>query len=441
MFPPLPLEPARTYSRAMQTPPAISGKTLGILVCHDADGNEIVLKAFSGQLRGQWIAEGFVPPPLNTERYSAVVLQNDAQIHHLSGQIMSAESEHRLLLAKNKALLAGQPKTATRTNPAVAAQRKVLSLKAERRALSRQSLAAIYALFRIHCIDGSTKTFRDIFGDALPPTGTGECCAPKLLDHAFARGLRPVSLYEWQACTGEYVAPCEQKCRPLLIAMLGLEIVYRDEHIIVVNKQSGVLSVPGRGADKQDCIAGRVRRLFPQCMEQPSVHRLDMDTSGLMVLAFDAESHRALSMQFMEGTVQKEYVALLRGAMSDIRPDLFRAGKGHIELRFRLDIERRPHQVHDEAHGKLGITDWELVRQETRNGAPATRVLFRPRTGRTHQLRLHCAFLRGLNMPIIGDNLYGAQLPGERLLLHASRLRFSHPVTGDTMDFSSEVPF
>ncbi len=208
-----------------------------------------------------------------------------------------------------------------------------------------------------------------------------------------------------------------------------LEVVYQDGDIVVVNKPSGLLSIPGRGVEKLDSVSHRVRGLYPDCIKQPAVHRLDMDTSGLMVLAFSSEGHRDLSIQFLERQVYKRYVAILDGLL-----DL---DSGRIELPFRLDVDNRPFQIYDEEHGKVGITEWRRLSVE----GGMTRVEFEPLTGRTHQLRVHSAHERGLGVPIVGDPFYGNALEGVAMKLHATELRFRHPFSGDTMSFHSEPMF
>jgi tRNA pseudouridine32 synthase/23S rRNA pseudouridine746 synthase len=212
-------------------------------------------------------------------------------------------------------------------------------------------------------------------------------------------------------------------------AVVEIDIVYRDAAIVVVNKPGGLLSVPGRGADKQDCIALRVRNLFPDCIAQPSVHRLDMETSGLMVLALTPEAHRNLSVQFQKRTISKQYLAVLQGIVA--------GEQGRIELAFRLDVARRPYQVYDPAQGKWGITLWEKI--DVRDSE--TRIRFTPLTGRTHQLRVHAAHPMGLGCPIVGDRLYGHGKPGDRLLLHASFLRLQHPDNNKILSFESHPWF
>ena len=209
----------------------------------------------------------------------------------------------------------------------------------------------------------------------------------------------------------------------------GLEIVHEDPDFVVVDKQSGMLSVPGRGPEKLDCVAERVRAMYPGCPEQPAVHRLDMDTSGLLVVARNSAAHRQLSMQFQRREIRKRYFALLEGII---------VGEGgKIELPFRLDVENRPYQIHDPVHGKVGITHWQKIAVED----GLTRVCFVPLTGRTHQLRVHAAHELGLGTPIVGDPLYGRGSGPGQLKLHASELGFLHPCSGVALTFSSEPNF
>ncbi len=208
-----------------------------------------------------------------------------------------------------------------------------------------------------------------------------------------------------------------------------LSIIHRDPAFLVVHKPGGLLAVPGRGADKQDCVVARVRRLLPEMIAQPAVHRLDMYTSGLMVLAVSREAHRHLSRQFEQRRVRKRYIALLEGIITE--------GEGEICLPFRLDPDNRPYQIHDPLQGKIGITRWRRLAVE----GERTRIEFAPLTGRTHQLRIHAAHSLGLGTPIVGDRLYGKGREGEQMLLHASHLAFAHPCTGEPLHFDSSAPF
>ena len=288
-------------------------------------------------------------------------------------------------------------------------------------------------------------------GGRLPPTGTGDCCAPKLLSYAFTNGLEPVSMDE--VYYGRDTAhkkndvsyePCDERCGYILPSILGLEILYRDKDIVVVNKPGGLLSVPGKGEDKKDCVEARVRNLFPQAPKQCAVHRLDMETSGILICALNAEAHRKLNEQFAEGLVHKKYLALLDGILHG-KPE------GRTELPFRLDTENRPHQIYDEKNGKLGITEWKKLGVVKKNTVVEpvettayTRIQFTPLTGRTHQLRLaaSCHVEKGgLGIPIVGDSLYGKCSEGQRLMLHAAEILFVHPTSGQKMHIICEPDF
>ncbi len=209
----------------------------------------------------------------------------------------------------------------------------------------------------------------------------------------------------------------------------GLTFVYRDNAIVVVDKPGGLAAVPGRGPDKQDSVESRLRAIYSHCITQPAVHRLDMATSGLMVLGLTAEAHRTLSMAFEARRVTKRYVGVLEGEIE--------ANSGVIELAFRLDPDNRPYQVYDPVNGRMGITRWRKIDCS----ASRTRVEFLPETGRTHQLRLHASHPKGLDCPIVGDSLYGSGERGDPMFLHASGLQFPHPVTGRMVCFFTPPPF
>ena len=314
-----------------------------------------------------------------------------------------------------------------------------------------ESLKKVFGLYSFHCADGKVRSLLEICEKKQknpPPTGTGDCCAPKLLDFAFKNQLVVKSLAEVFygksnkfRTNGKLYEPCDERCALILPETLGLEILYQDEDIVVVNKQSGLLSVPGRGPEKQDCIVNRLKKLFPHCIKQPSVHRLDMETSGILVLALNENSHRNLCRQFEEKKVQKRYIALLDGKLPEKFPK-----NGTMELYFRVDIENRPYQIWDEVYGKNAVTEWNWLGEEIYSAPDGTerlctRILFIPHTGRTHQLRLAAADIHGFGVPIIGDTLYGHCEKGERLMLHAEFLSFIHPSTGKLMEFSCPAPF
>ena len=208
-----------------------------------------------------------------------------------------------------------------------------------------------------------------------------------------------------------------------------LEIVHQDSHFLVVNKPADLLAVPGRGPDKQDCVVSRARSFLPEMIEQPAVHRLDQQTSGLMILALTASAHQQISRQFENRQVVKRYIAIVDGAIED--------EYGRITLPFRLDPDNRPHQIYDPVNGKEAITLW----RKTARDNTTTRIIFTPLTGRTHQLRVHAAHPHGLNAPIVGDRLYGSGTESDTMLLHASYLSFNHPADGQIVEFHSAPPF
>ena len=277
----------------------------------------------------------------------------------------------------------------------------------------------------------------------LPPGGTGDCCAPKLLQYAYQKGLHPVCMAEfwWGASTKEevrqhlnYYPACRGKCKPILTWMLqGLDVdpnpellgfqhmeipvVYEDDALLVVNKPSGMLSVPGRIEDYS--VEAVMRERYPDSIV---AHRLDMGTSGLLIVAKNGESYRILQQQFIRHEVKKKYVALLEHSGE---------GSGSICLPMRPDPMNRPRQVVDMNHGKRAATRYEFIGNRL--------VALWPETGRTHQLRIHCAHPDGLANPIVGDELYGTR--GQRLCLHAAEIWFRHPVSGSEMHITSEIPF
>lgn len=203
-------------------------------------------------------------------------------------------------------------------------------------------------------------------------------------------------------------------------------MVYADEYLAVIVKPAGMLSVPGKGPDKQDCAATRIPRMFPKATGPIVVHRLDMETSGLLVYALDAQTQRELSMLFESRQVDKCYVALLDGLLPH--------DSGEIDLPLRPDIDNRPVQIVDHVHGRPAQTRYTVLARET----DRTRVRFVPLTGRTHQLRVHAAI--GLRHPIVGDVLYNGST-ADRLMLHAAMLAFIHPRTGRRVEFNSAPSF
>jgi len=271
--------------------------------------------------------------------------------------------------------------------------------------------------------------------------------------------LRPVALAEfwWGAPSasgdrreGVFYPACRGKCLPILTHMLGglpveptplfgtaaidpaePRTVFEDEHLLVVNKPHGLLTVPGRSVSLGDSVVSRLRERYPQATGPLAVHRLDLDTSGLLLIAKDADTARALQRMFALREIEKHYVAWLDGHVA--------ADRGHITLPLRVDVDDRPRHIHDPVYGKAAHTEWQVLAR--RDGR--TRVRFIPHTGRSHQLRVHAAHPQGLDAPIVGDRLYGRHAPGEgeRMQLHAERLAFVHPVTGARVVIEEPAPF
>lgn len=289
---------------------------------------------------------------------------------------------------------------------------------------------------------GERRNLLEIFRDTvqqLPPAGTGECCEPKLLQYAYTHGLEPIqmAMFWWgKSPEGEirhhlhYYPACSGKCKPVLTYMLPpevlaanshrdlsdqLEIVYEDADLWVVNKPSGMLSVPGK-SHRESVIS----LLQERCQEGETplvVHRLDMDTSGLLLVAKHKTAHYRLQKQFRDREIHKTYVAVLDGEPLPIGEE------GRIELPLSPDLMHRPFQKVDKVHGKPAVTLYRVVGEHV--------VELHPLTGRTHQLRVHCAHAEGLGRPIQGDNLYGRR--AARLYLHAARIAFTHPMSGKEM--------
>jgi len=218
--------------------------------------------------------------------------------------------------------------------------------------------------------------------------------------------------------------------------MEPLEVIAEGERWVAINKPSGLLSVPGRGEDKSDCARTRVEEIYPDATGPMSVHRLDLETSGVLLLALDPTSHKALSVQFMNREVEKKYVAVLDGNPT--------GDQGVVELPLIVDWPMRPMKTVDHENGKHATTAWRVLERFEDGFGPRTRVEFTPITGRSHQLRVHAAWAvaeGGMGCPIAGDTLYGNAASAPRLLLHATFLRFFEPDSPDRIDVESAPPF
>ena len=299
----------------------------------------------------------------------------------------------------------------------------------------------------------------------LPPSGAGECCEPKLLQYAFLHGFKPISMamFWWGPSPkteirqhGNYYPACNGKCKPILEWMLegidvaykecdrtnnetktvpseGLKILYEDDYLAVVVKPSGLLSIPGKGC--QPSVYSILSERWKGKSDAFMVHRLDMATSGLLVVARSSEVHKALQAQFIGRTVKKKYVALLPLSILDKHLPT----EGRIDLPLSPDPDDRPRQRVDRTNGKPATTEYRFIGKTVygKDGQEAVKIALYPLTGRTHQLRIHCAHSDGLGTPIIGDNLYGQR--AERLWLHAEHLEFTHPITQERMSFDTPL--
>ncbi|HCH00509.1 MAG TPA: RNA pseudouridine synthase [Vibrio sp.] len=332
-------------------------------------------------------------------------------------------------------------------------------LKQDRKQQSAKLQRELFAQYQFLNQDQQSKSLLDIFEtttNPTPPAGSGECAAPKLLQYAFAHRFTPICLAEfwWGASPKseirqhkKYYPACQSKCQPILSHMLeGIEldenpllknhaegqeidIIYQDEAIVVVNKPAEFLSVPG--VNIKDSAYTRLQALYPDVEGPFVIHRLDMSTSGILVFALTRRANKSLQKQFITRGVEKRYVALLDGKLSET--------SGDIELPLRGDLEDRPRQMVCFEHGKPAQTHWQLIETLTINNQQKSKVYLYPKTGRTHQLRVHCAHQHGLNMPITGDDLYGEK--ANRLHLHAQQLAFDHPYTKKRMVFEVEAGF
>ena len=308
-------------------------------------------------------------------------------------------------------------------------------------------------------------TKENLAASLLPPSGAGECCEPKLLQYAFLHGYKPISMamFWWGPSPkteirqhGNYYPACNGKCKPILEWMLDgidvdykdcnrtdyetelalserLKIRYEDDYLAVVVKPSGLLSVPGKGC--QPSVYSILKERWKGKSDVFMVHRLDMDTSGLLVVARNTEVYKALQAQFIGRSVKKKYVALLPFSVLEKKLP----AEGRIELPLSPDPDDRPRQRVDRTNGKPATTEYRFIGKTTygKEALEAVKIELYPLTGRTHQLRIHCAHPDGLGSPIIGDNLYGQR--AERLWLHAEHLEFTHPITQKRMTFDTPL--
>ncbi len=329
---------------------------------------------------------------------------------------------------------------------------KITLLKEQRKLKSSTLQQKIFTKYTFLNASKETKSIGEIF-DNNPPAGAGECAAPKLLHYAFQNDLKPIAMAEFwwgQSPKSEirrhkqFYPSCKSKCEPILMGHMlkglaleanpfmenhaagkQLEIVYEDDALLVINKPADFLSVPGKTI--ADSVYQRIKDSYPDATGPLIVHRLDMSTSGIMLVAKDEETYVKLQRQFIDRTIKKRYVALLDG--------IVKQPKGTIDLPLRVDLDDRPRQLVCYEHGKHAQTHFEVLSIKNKQ----TRIHFYPITGRTHQLRVHASHASGLNIPIVGDDLYGTK--ANRLHLHAEWIQFEHPVTRKPIEINVEAEF
>ena len=327
-------------------------------------------------------------------------------------------------------------------------------LKEERRLKSNALQREIFDHYTFLNARGESQVLSACFPDfdlRHPPSGSGDCCAPKLLQYAYKNELQPLALGEfwWGSAPdkeirqhGYFYPSCASRCRPILGHMLqGLEveenplltygqdkpmpIVYEDDDLVVVNKPAGLLSVPG--VEIEDSALTRIKNKYPNATGAILLHRLDMSTSGLLMFTLNPKANKRMQRQFIKRQVQKTYIADVVGKVE--------AEHGIINLPLAPDYYDLPRQKVCHNTGKASETHWSVLERFN----STTRLALKPITGRTHQLRVHCAHPEGLGMPMVGDELYG--IIGERLHLHAHKLEFTHPTSKEHITIKAPVDF
>ena len=409
---------------------ADKGKMFGVLVVEMSPGQLGFLAAYSGLLAGRNDWPYFVPPIFDAQQPDGYFKTQEREISRISRTSRSSRD----------------------------------SSDASSKQLSQELQTWLFHQYRLLNARGEVKDLVDVWQEyynrpkllrkyPLPPGGTGDCCAPKLLQYAYQQGLKPLCMAEfwWGETTKtelrhhlNYYPACRGKCKPVLTWMLqGLDVdpdpeslaferqelpvVYEDEWLLVVNKPSGLLSAPGRVEEYS--VETIMQERYPGSM---IAHRLDMATSGLLIVAKTLEVYRNLQEQFVKHQVKKKYLAVLESLDALEKLDILDK-RGTISLPLRPDPMNRPRQLVDPEHGKRAVTDYEFLSDSL--------VALWPQTGRTHQLRIHCAHPDGLGRPIVGDELYGTREKGQRLMLHAAEIWFHHPVTGINMHLSVAPDF
>ncbi|MBD2293411.1 RluA family pseudouridine synthase [Anabaena sphaerica FACHB-251] len=479
------------------------GKMYGVLLVELPNGEPKIIKAFSGLLNGYSVVKGWVPPIPGREEVALAETQTLAKLAEIKQEIITlkqiperqqyetltvefkqqlqimnlqhnqskqqrqekrqqyqqtlrgetleiaiaqleAEScqqgiERKYLKRRQNELL--QPLAELIT----AADNRIRELKQQRKELSRQLQTQMHAAYSLTNFYGQSLSLQQLIPGGIP-TGTGECCAPKLLHYAATHKLKPLAMAEFwwgessiqDKVQGEFYGACVERCQPLMGFLLSglksqtsdfqkLEIIYEDQWLIAVNKPPGLLSVPGRYHYNQDSVLSRLRNLYD--LELMTVHRLDQETSGILILARDSTTHSQLNQQFAKRQIHKIYEAVLAGSLT--------TDQGIIDLPLWGNPENRPYQTVDLEKGKPSLTNFRVIGKQGNH----TRVEFIPLTGRTHQLRVHAADVRGLGVKILGDRLYGCNANVSRLHLHSREITFQHPHTGETLHLQTKTPF
>jgi tRNA pseudouridine32 synthase / 23S rRNA pseudouridine746 synthase len=493
---------------------AREGKMYGVLLVQTSTGESSAIKAFSGLLNSEAVVAGWVPPIPGRDRVASQEAATLKDLAMMKQELIDLDrsqerAEYKLLAAEfvsrikqlsiehhqrkafrqqqrelYKSTLSNSELTAALNqllaqscqdgrerdrlrqerdgilHPLKAildqADNRIRTLKQQRKIISRQLQEQMHNAYQLMNFLGTSSSLRALMPAGIP-TGTGDCCAPKLLHYAASHQLKPIAMAEfwWGASAplsnqegkrqGEFYGACLERCQPLMGFMLAglssqspqqkLPIIYEDEYLIAVDKPGGLLSVPGRTIDLQDSVLTRLRQLYPEIY---TVHRLDRDTSGILLLARDKLTYRHLSQQFEARQIHKVYEAILAGVVeieqgSNAQAHPLRV----IDLPLWGDPLDRPRQKVDFNLGKPSVTKFQVLGQT--NGY--TRIEFTPVTGRTHQLRVHAADAQGLGMTILGDRLYGCQANVQRLHLHARSLTFTHPHTLEQIQLQIPTPF
>ena len=485
------------------------GKMLGVLIVEDQFHQQFVIKAFSGYLQSKKEVEGWVKP---VSGYSMITIAEKLTLKKLdrikeqliSLQNLPAREEYQQLsqqfTGEKKALrnIHRQRKQtrdqiraslsedkipeeiATKKHELEQESRrddwerrklkkqwddrlqlykqqieqadlKIKQLKQQRKEISRQLQTQLQVAYTLTNFTGESLSISKLMNRDFFPTGTGDCCAPKLLHHCASNKLMPIAMAEiWWGKTspnqdkvnGRFYPACVERCQPLMGFLLSglpqlnqidrslsVSMIYEDDYLLAVNKPSGLLSVAGRGIEKSDCVEARLKLLRNITDDDylGAIHRLDQDTSGILLLAKDRNFHSLMMQQFAQRQVSKVYEAIVMGKVS--------ANEGTIDLPLYSNPSSRPRQEVNYQLGKPSTTYYSVLNTNHNQ----TRLEFKPITGRTHQLRVHA--WKGLNAPIKGDNLYGDYSRYDRLYLHARELNFVHPVTEQPIHLFVDTPF